>query len=353
MGHNVATGFYQMIGHDVPTGTINTQTLHNAAGIEGLLETNLNGVAPNDVTYVTNAFLPDATQNSGNVFQVDSLPSNFSNVILKARWRWSARATAEHFTIALYQGKPTLATGGVCSDGVDACIIEIDWSSASSFSDLGYVLGAWNNLILPIDESLITDRTDLWVKVDMSRHPNQGVPDVNRAVEQLSWLVVQASFPISSVGEAPTEITEINGLTKVSPVLSTVAAAGTFRYCYRVVPVGPDGDGPSEEVSIESGPSALDSTDKICLSWADVTDATSYKVYRTCSPSSASLGTGLIATVLTGLGTCGGGGGSGTGMEDDGSGCITDCDDQFSEDLCEDPTTVTIGAKETPTAVTY
>ena len=351
----LANGHYFMIQTDVPTNIPNTQTLHDKAGGSGLLHANLTGIAPNDVTYVTNAFLPDATQNPGNVFQVDSLPDGFSNVILRARWKWSARQTAEHFSIALYQGKPTLATGGSCSDGVAACIVELDWSSGSSFGTLGYVLGTWNDLIIPIDESLITDRTDLWVWVNMSRHPNQGVPDADRAVEQLSWLVLQCDFPFSGVGEAPTSINNANGLTKVSVALSNVGDDGLFRYCYRVVPVGASGSGLSDEVSIETGPSALDSTDKICLTWTDITNATSYKVYRTCSPSSASLGNGLIATVSTNQGTCGNGGGGGvTGMEDDGGDCVTDCDDQFSEDVtCQDPTTVTIGAKETPTTVTF
>ena len=347
----LASGHYFLIETDVPTDTSNTQTLHDKAGGSGLLHANLRGVVANDVTYITNAFLPDATQNPGNVFKVDALPDGFSNVVLRARWKWSARQTAEHFTIGLYQGKPTLATGGVCSDGIDACIVEIDWSSGSSFGDFGYVLGTWNDLVLPVDESLITDRTDLWIYVNMSRHPNQGVPDADRAVEQLSWLVLQCDFPFSSVGEAPAEITKVNGLEKASPVLSNVGASGFFRYCYRVVPIGPGGSGLSDEVSIENSPVALDSTDKICLTWDDVEGATSYKVYRTCAPTG--IGIGLIATVLPDLGDCGGGGGSGgnTGMEDDGTVCPNagDCTDtRFSEALCQGVTTITYPAKETP-----
>ena len=341
MSISLASGFYRMIDTDVPTDVNFAQTLHDKAGGSGLLHANLRGVVANDVTYITNAFLPDATQNPGNVFLVDSLPDGFSNVILKGRWRWSARQTAENFSIQLFQGKPLLATGGGCYDPGSTCIKNIDWSSGSSFGTLGYLLGTWNDLVVPIDESLITDRTDLWIWVSMSRHPNQGVPDPDRAVEQLSWLVLEASFPFSTVGETPSSINTVNGLTKVVVVLSNVAASGFFRYCYRVVPVGPDGDGPSDEVSIEDGPSALDSTDKICLTWDDITGATSYKVYRTCAPPG--IGIGLIATVLPDLGDCGGGGGSGgnTGTEDDGVLCPNegDCPDtRFSEELCQDPT---------------
>ncbi len=338
----LARGFYQMIDHDVPTDTNYTQTLHNADGVEGLLYTNLNGIVPYDATYITNAFLPDATQNPGNVFLVGELPDGFSNVILRARWKWSARLQPSHFRISLFQGKPFLATDGGCDDEGSTCIVDIDWSPGSdTFADLGYVLGTWNNLVLPVDESLIIDRTDLWVWVAMDRHPNQQVPDPNRAVEQLSWLVLEASFPFSVVGEAPVSIEEINDLTKVVVALSNVGASGFFRYCYRVVPVGPDGDGPSDEVSIETGPATLDATDKICLTWDDVTGATSYKVYRTCAPPDT--GIGLIDTVLPDQGDCGGGGGSGgnTGMEDDGTVCPDegDCaDTRFSEELCEDPT---------------
>ncbi|KKK57529.1 hypothetical protein LCGC14_3053560, partial [marine sediment metagenome] len=146
----LASGHYFLIETDVPTDTNNTQTLHDKAGGSGLLHANLNGISPNEVTYITNAFLPDATQNPGNVFQVDSLPDGFFNVILKARWQWAARLDPDNFTIALYQGKPFTATGGACSDGVDACIVEKDWSGSPTFTDLGYTLGAWNSLVLPI-----------------------------------------------------------------------------------------------------------------------------------------------------------------------------------------------------------
>ena len=333
MAISLANGHYFPTETDVPVGRINTQTLHDKDGGSGLLHANLGGVAPNEVTYITNEFMPDATQNPGNVFKVDSLPDGFSNVIVRGRWKWSARLDPQHFTIALYQGKPS--TGA-------SLILKLDWSGADSFSELGYVLGTWNDLFLPVDESLITDRTDLWFLVDMDRHPNQGVANPDRAVEQLSWLVLQCDFPFSTVGEAPTGINNVNGLAKVVVALSNVGDDGQFRYCYRVVPIGASGSGPSDEVSIETGPSALDSTDKICLTWPDITGATSYKVYRTCSPSSASLGTGLIATVSLNQGACGGGGGgSETGLEDDGTECITDCDEQFSEDSCEEPTTIT------------
>ena len=355
MSHNIATGLFQMESHALPTGIPFPLTLTNRVGTEGLLETNLQGLVPDDVNYVTNQFLANVTQNPGNVFKVASLPDGFSNVILKARWQWAARLDPDNFTIALYQGKPFTATGGACSDGVDACIVEKDWSGSPTFTDLGYTLGAWNSLVLPIDESKITDRTDLWVWVAMDRHPDQGVANPNRAVEYLSWLVLEASFPISSVGEAPTHIDNTNGLSAPAVVLSNLGDDGFFRYCYRVVPVGPDGNGPSVEVSIENSPASLDSTDKICLTWNDITGATSYKVYRTCAPTG--LGLGLIATVLPDLGACGGsGGGSGlgiTGMEDDGSKCVTDCDEQFSEALCQGETTVTIGSKEAPTSVTF
>ncbi len=345
----VASGTYQMIDSFLPTDVNFTLTLSNSTGGTSGLETNLQGLAAKDVSYVTNAFLADVTQNPGNVFQVDSLPDNFSNVQLKARWKVFARTHIQRFEIELYQGKPFLATGGACSDGVAACIAS--FTPVGIISSLGYTLGVWNDLLIPIDESLITDRTDLWIWIAMDRHPNQGVANPNRAVEQLSWLVLRSDFPISSGGDSPTTPDTINGLSKVVVALSNLGDDGFFRYCYRVVPVGADGFGPSDEVSIENSPSALDSTDKICLSWPDVTGATSYKVYRTCSPSSASLGTGLIATVLPGQGTCGGGGGSGTGTTDDGTGCITDCDAQFPEALCQDPTTVTFPAKETPTTV--
>ena len=348
MAIQLANGHYFLTETDVPTDIINTQTLHDKAGGSSLLHVNLRGVVANDVTYITNAFLPDATQNPGNVFLVDELPLGFSNVVLRGRWKWSARQDPDHFTIALYQGKPFGSSG--------SAIVEIDWSGSDSFSELGYVLGTWNDLYLPVDASLITDKSDLWVWVTMDRHPNQGVANPDRAVEQLSWLVLQCDFPFSSVGEAPTSITKVNGLAKVSPVLSNVGASGFFRYCYRVVPVGANGSGLSDEVSIEDGPSALDSTDKICLTWDDVTGATSYKVYRTCAPTG--IGTGLIATVLPNLGDCGGGGGAGgnTGMEDDGTVCPNagDCTDtQFSEALCQGVTTVTYPAKETPTTITY
>ncbi len=345
MATKLANGHYMPIVTDVPVGRIFTQTLHNKSGGSGSLHVNLRGVVANDVTYITNAFLPDAFQNPGNVFQFEPLPDGFSNVILRGRWKWSARLDPQHFTIALYQGKPS--TGAVL-------LVEVDWSGGSTFSELGYVLGTWNDLFLPIDESLITDRADLWALVDMDRHPNQGVANPDRAVEQLSWLVLQCDFPFSSVGESPDDINNANGLIKVTVALSVIGTSGTFRYCYQVVPFGPDGAGPSEEISIEDGPAALDSTDKICLTWPDIENATSYKVYRTCSPDGANLGTGLIATVLPNQGACGGGGGGDeTGYTDDGTECITDCDEQFSEALCQDPTTITIGSKETPTVVTF
>ncbi|KKL27574.1 hypothetical protein LCGC14_2383770, partial [marine sediment metagenome] len=148
------------------------------------------------------------------------------------------------------------------------------------------------------------------------------------------------------------------GLIPISPppVVSVFGTTGEETYCYRVIPGNAAGFGPySDEIIITNGNAVLDATDFNCITWLEVEGATQYRVYRTCSPSG--LGLGLLATVTMEDDDCGGGSGSGIfGFKDDGTQCITDCADIFSEGNfvgCEDETTVTFPAKETPTTVTY
>lgn len=307
----VATSFFQMKSFTVVPDAL-AENLHNHFAFQGLLHTNLQGVAPKDVTFITNEFMNIATVNvRGSMFKVDNLPEDFSNPTLKARWQFvncsMPFARTSNFEISLHQGNT-----------VHDPIVELDLSG--QIASLGFSCNVWNDLILPINAALITDPTDLYIRVYMDRLPLSSV----LVDERVSWLVIEADFPFGAV-ETPTFKNYVNSLTKINNIsIRTVGTPGTSRYCYRVLPCDSAGIcGPaSDEVVIETGNANLDATNFICLTWFDDVGATNYKIYKTCAPLDKGLG--LIATVALDQGDCGtGGGGFGvTGYGDKVSGCL-------------------------------
>ena len=332
----VATGFFQMKDSAVVPDAL-AENLFNAAGGQSFLHPNLQGIVANDASFVTNEFL-DNGNIRGTMFKVDDLPDGFSAVVLKARWKFvnctQAFARTSNFEISLHQGNI-----------VHSPLVELDLSG--QIASLGFSCDVWNDLELSVSSALITDRKDLYIRVYMDR-----VTGGSFTNQRVSWLVLESSFPFGSA-ETPAFKSYVNDLTKILNISARQeGTTGSTRYCYRVVPCDASGVcGPSsDEVVVTDGNATLDATNHICISWLDDVGATNYKVYRTCGPSN--LGIGLLDTVIPGQGDCGGGGGGGqTGYKDNGSACITDCDDKFDLDAlegCQGVTTVTYPAKETP-----
>ena len=308
------------------------------------MHANLQGIVADDSSFVTNAIVDGEYTPQNGSFKIAELPSVYTVVTMRVRLK-AVGTDLSNGTVSvdLYQGEPR--------DGTK--IAEIDFPADIPGGRAALVAGTWYDLTKAVVINLITDPSDVWTHVRMSR--GTGLSDL---VSRMSWLVLDVTFPFGS-GETPTFKNYVNSLTKITNVsVRAVGTTGTSRYCYRVVPCDSDGVcGPaSDEVVVTDGNASLDATDHICLSWLDDVGATSYKVYRTCAPSG--LGLGLLATVLPNLGDCGtgGGGGGDTGYKDDGTDCVTDCAELFDlDDLegCQGVTTVSIGSKETPTTVTY
>lgn len=315
-----------------------------------LLHTNLQGLVPKDITYLTNRFALVGSGSDNPVrqaFKIDTFPDNFTAITLKYRTRTNTSTGCRSgWRIRLWQGKP-----------MDGTVL-FDWDINDAWTD-GLIPNTWLDSIKVITPSLVTDPSDVWILLQTDGAVDEGFEGcVPVFRNDISWLVLDVKSPYQP-GETPTSKNYVSSLAKILNVsIRTVGTAGTSRYCYRVIPCNSSGvcGPPSDEIVIETGNASLDATDHICLSWLDVADVTNYKIYRTCAPSG--LGLGLLATVLPDLGDCGtGGGGTGdTGYKDIGVDCVTDCDETFNpEDFegCEDETTVTIGAKETPTTVTF
>ncbi len=319
-------------------------TLTNA-----LLHLNVQGIVANDLDFVTNVTLvvsnPIAEDADGKLlFKIDNIPAaNISAIKLKFRWKTSSTGM-DNFHVNVYQGKP------------DNIKFENFWFEGSitaptAFTPLvlwerpvSFAADTWIDTELTITPASITDPDDIWVLIQMET-------EFSDPVVRLSFMVLEITYPYA-LGETPTfKNYSVGGLGKIKN-LSIIqnGTTGSTKYCYRVVPCTSAGCGPpSDEFSIANGNASLDATDHICITWLDVDNATSYKIYRTCGPA----GLGLLGTVLTDLGDCGSGGSGGgdTGFKDDGSDCVTDCDEVFNpEDFepCEGKTTVTYGSKETP-----
>ena len=329
-----------------------------------LLHINLQGLVANDLSYIRNRAIPpfDGPLRGIILFRFDNIPAaGIASVKLKFRWYVEETPlTISDFLIVVYQGRPNNIQHRSSMEGISYWVNgsraePTTFTKLASWSEVAAVNNTWFDSELVIDPALITDPDDLWVAIeadsDFEEDDDEGEP-----VIRISWLVLEITYAFGRA-EIPIDKNYVGDIVgKLNISIRTVGTPGTSKYCYRVVACDSDGVcGPiSAEVVIETGNATLDATNHICLSWLDNVDATNYKIYRTCSPS---LGLGLLATVIPDAGDCGGGGGGGeTGYKDDGSDCITDCDELFNpEDFegCEDETTVTIGAKETPTVVTF
>ncbi len=316
----------------------------------------LNGLVANDLSYITNEvvnIINSGVDEANILFKFDNIPTALISS-LKFKFRWlSKKDSVSDLYISVWQGRPRDVFHNVFwVEGVET--LPTEFTRLAAFQETADVaINTWFDTEVTISPAAITDSDDIWVIIETTSSRGIGSP----SVRQVSFMVLEVTGSFSTV-DTPTFKNYVNDLTRILN-LSVVqkGTKGTSTYCYVVVPCDSSGvcGPPSDEVSITDGNATLDATDHICISWLD-TGATNYRVYRTCSPSG--LGLGLLATVLPNLGDCGtgGGGGGDTGYKDDGTKCITDCDDVFNPDDfegCEGKTTVTIGAKETPTVVSY
>ena len=327
-------------------------------GVPNPIHLFLGGSVADDLSFVTNrlATLVSGSDSGIIIFRFGKIPSSgVTSLKLKFRWRTDEEVTSfNDFFIVAFQGRPNNVrqTGGV---GAKFWFEGSTADDPAAFTRLGQVNGVgaadtWFDEEIVITPGNITDPNDLWVSIEADS-------DLDDAVIKISFVVLEVTGSFSLV-DTPTFKNYVNSLQKLG-FISVIqkGTKGTDKYCYVVVPCDSSGicGPPSDEVSITDGNATLDATNHICLSWLD-TGATNYRVYRTCSPSG--LGLGLLATVLPNLGDCGtgGGGGGDTGYKDDGTDCVTDCDDVFNPDDfegCEGKTIVTIPSKETPTVVIY
>ncbi len=328
------------------------------AGVPNPIHLFLQGLVANDSSYVTNEFdMVGGTPDSGHVlFGLDNFPVvGLTATKLKFRWHTEKQLFAnDNFWVVVYQGKPNNVNSENASVGEEgqywfegAKATPTTFSVLAAFRAQATAADTWTDTELTINPALITDADDLWVTVEADG-------DAGSGKHKVSWMVLEITYPYA-LGETPTYKNYVNDLARFLVSVRQEGTKGSSKYCYRVVPFDSDGvDGPSsDEVFITDGNATLDATDHICLSWDDVTDASGYKVYRTCAPSG--YGLGLLASIATNVGDCGGGGGGGvSGYKDDGSDCPNegDCDDDpFSlDDLegCQGETTVTYPSAETP-----
>ncbi|KKK90055.1 hypothetical protein LCGC14_2726930 [marine sediment metagenome] len=333
---SLATGHFQMV--QTIDGESNFNLTDKYGGSGALLHANVGGLGTEsgDLSYVTGKLTPTSIGES--IFRIDTPPLGFSSPIMKIRWLVTAGDESDQdFRVTVIEG---ILFGGVLLNQTQIG----QWTQPSgSYIDLGIELNTWYIQVIPFVLGLVTARDSLWVNVSMIGSTAANI--------RVSWVALQASFAYSS-GETPTAKNYANGLTPITPPPSVRAegTTGSTSYCYRVVPCNAKGCGPaSEEIVVTDGNALLDATNHICLAWADVTGATSYKVYRTCGPSN--LGLGLLATVLPDAGDCGGGGSGVSGYKDNGTACVTDCDELFNPgDFvgCQGVSTITYPSKETP-----
>ncbi len=336
---------------------------HGAGLPSALLHLNVQGTVTNDSSYITNKFATLVVGDAGTgiiLLKLDNIPDPAAITSMKLKFRWDADEEifdGDDFFVVVFQGRPNnTVKSNLGNVGAQYWFEGVETADPTAFTRLGQVhgLGAANTFFdeeLAITLASITDPDDLWVSIEADS-------DFDNPIIRIFWMVFEITYPYA-LAETPTFKNYVNDLTKITNVSARqVGTVGTTKYCYRIVPCDAAGVcGPaSDEVTVTDGNATLDATNHICLTWEDDVGATNYKVYRTCGPSN--LGIGLLETVLPDLNDCGSGaGGSGfTGYKDDGLDCITDCDDKFDEDAlegCQGVTTVTIGAKETPTTVTY
>ena len=327
---------------------------HGAGLPSTLLHVNVQGLLAKDTTYVTNKF---ATLISGSntglvLFKFDNIPDPAAITSMKLKFRWDVDEelfAGDDFFVVLFQGRPNNIRQ-VDDVGAQYWLEGVATADPAAFTRLGQVqgVGVANTFLdeeLAINLVLITDPNDLWVSIEADA-------DLDDAVIRIFWMVLEITYPYA-LGEVPTFKNYVNSLRKINNVSARqVGTKGSTKYCYRIVPCDASGVcGPaSDEVVVTDGNATLDATNHICLTWEDDVGATNYRVYRTCGPSN--LGIGLLATVIPDQDDCGGGGGGGgTGYKDDGSDCITDCDDKFDLDAlegCQEVSTITYPAKETP-----
>ena len=330
---SLATGHFQMV--QTIDGETNRNLVDKYGASGALLHSNVTGLGTEsgDLHYVT----PPTGGVGESIFRIDTPPIFFSSPIMKVRWLTTNlnNPDSRNMRILVVQG---ILFGGVLLNQVE--IGEWIIPGAEDFADIGVEANTWYIQVIPFNLALVTSRSDLWVNVSLTT-----------GSFRVSWVALQASFPYSS-GETPTFKNYANGLTPITPPPSVRAegTTGSTSYCYRVVPCNAKGCGPaSEEIIVVDGNASLDATNHICLAWADVEGATSYKIYRTCAPSG--LGLGLLATVVPDSGDCGGGGSGVSGYKDNGTACVTDCDELFNPgDFvgCQGVSTITYPSKETP-----
>ena len=150
----LAVGTFQLKNSAVVPDA-SAENLFDALGRQSILHVNLLGLAANDASFVTNEFLDNANIR-GTMFKVDDLPDGFTNVQLKARWRFinctQPFARTSNFEISLHQGNV-----------VHSPLVELDLSG--QIATLGFSCDVWNDLVIPVDSALITDRKDLYIRV--------------------------------------------------------------------------------------------------------------------------------------------------------------------------------------------
>ncbi len=345
MSHATATGHYfpnRTLDNADNDGLVSPLTDRYGASDPRPIHLFLAGLVADDLQYVTNEIVDGVFSPEQTNFQFERLPSGITALTLKLRFYNPGTAfdvgAGNNNSVQLFQGEPTDGTG------LEVVKFPDDVSGWNAIT-VNVAVKTWFTITKTIDISNITDLDNIWIHCRFLR----GNPTLSRC--RMSWATLLATFPFGR-GETPTSKNYVNTLSKLGVVsVRQEGTKGTSTYCYRVVPCDSDGvcGGAADEVKVTDGNATLDSTDHISLSWLDITGAANYKVYRTCSPSG--LGLGLLATVLPNLGAggSGGGGGGDTGYKDDGTQCITDCAELFSESLCQEVTTVTYGSKETPT----
>ncbi len=332
---------------------------HGAGIPSALLHLNVQGLVANDLSYITTritAAIPLGSDELMILFKLDNIPAAGISA-LKLKWKWRTAAelfTGNEFFIVVHQGRPDNISNG--DNGGALYWVEGVETAPTTFSNIAEwqspatsTLNTWIDLELTVNPALITDPDDLWISIETNNSSSR--------IIDISWMVLAITYPYARA-ETPTFKNYVNDLTKITNVSARQEGTkGTTKYCYRIVPCDASGVcGPaSDEVVVTDGNATLDATNHICLTWEDDVGATNYKVYRTCGPSN--LGIGLLETVLSNAGDCGDGTGGGfSGYKDDGLDCITDCDDKFDEDDlegCQGVSSLSIGAKETPTTVIF
>ncbi|KKN23045.1 hypothetical protein LCGC14_0908880 [marine sediment metagenome] len=295
-----------------------------------LLYPYVRGIVADDLSYVGNPTVIGAETPDKISFKIDNLPLDFTSVTVNVRLQANGTDLSNGtVSVDMYQGLPRSGS---------TRIGEIDFPADISGA---YTAATWYEFTQVINVALITDRKDLWMHIRMDR--GTGLSD---ALFRMSWLVLQVGRPTYQLAETPVSKNYANSLRKIV-IASAIqkGTTGTTKWRYRIVPCDADGcavGSASDEFGVGDGNDTLDATDHICISWLDIVGATSYKVYRMFAGGTPS-STGLIGTVLPGLGDCGTGEDEGdTGIKDTGD----EGGEEFDESLCQGVTTVTYPSAE-------